>query len=243
MNSRCLIYTSGTTGQPKGVMLSHRNVVSDVYAAFDPLVSGLHEGQVGLSVLPFAHIFEHTDALGYLYNGLTLWVTTPAQLLADLRKIRPSYVAFVPRIFERLIAGIIGGARQAGGMKAKLVPWALEIGTRYERAVRDGGTSPALRAQNALAHRLVLDKIRPTLGLDRLVYFVSGSAPLHRDTALTLAAMGLDVLEGYGLTETSPVVTVNRAGDNALGTVGTADRRASRSGSPRTARCSSKAPT
>ena len=216
-----LIYTSGTTGQPKGVMLSHRNVVFDVHAAFDPRTSGLHEGQVGLSVLPFAHIFEHTDALGYLYNGLTLWVTTPAQLLADLRKIRPSYVAFVPRIFERLIAGIIGGARQAGGMKAKLVPWALEVGTRYERAVRVGGASPALRAQNALAHKLVLDKIRPTLGLDRLVYFVSGSAPLHRDTALALAAMGLDVLEGYGLTETSPVVTVNRAADNALGTVGT----------------------
>lgn len=216
-----LIYTSGTTGQPKGVMLSHRNIVSDVYAAFDPATSGLREGQIGLSVLPFAHIFEHTDALGYLYNGLTQWVTTPAHLLADLRAIRPSYVAFVPRIFERLIAGIIGGARQAGGIKAKLVPWALAVGTQYERAIRNGGAPPILRAQNALAHRLVLDKIRPSLGLDRLAYFVSGSAPLHRDTALVLAAMGLQVLEGYGLTETSPVVTVNRAADNALGTVGT----------------------
>ena len=216
-----LIYTSGTTGQPKGVMLSHRNLVSDVFAAFDPETSGLHEGEIGLSVLPFAHIFELTDALGYLYNGLTQWVTTPPRLLADLRTIRPSYVAFVPRIFERLIAGIIGGARQAGGLKAKLVPWAIAVGTRYERAIRDRGAAPILRAQNALAHVLVLDKIRPSLGLDRLVYLVSGSAPLHRDTALALAAMGLDVLEGYGLTETSPVVTVNRAADNALGTVGT----------------------
>ncbi|MEO7038394.1 MAG: long-chain fatty acid--CoA ligase [Candidatus Elarobacter sp.] len=216
-----LIYTSGTTGQPKGVMLSHRNLVSDVRAAFDPATSGLHEGEVGLSVLPFAHIFEHTDALGYLYNGLTQWVTTPARLLADMRAIRPTYVAFVPRIFERLIAGIIGGARTAGGIKAKLVPWALRVGTQYERAIREGGAAPSLRARNALAHRLVLDKIRPSLGLDRLAYFVSGSAPLHRDTALTLAAMGLPVLEGSGLTETSPVVTVNRAADNALGTVGT----------------------
>ncbi|GAC1570870.1 MAG: long-chain fatty acid--CoA ligase [Candidatus Elarobacter sp.] len=215
-----LIYTSGTTGQPKGVMLSHRNLMSVVYAAFDPLESGLHDGQIALSVLPFAHIFEHTDALGYLFNGVSHYVTTPEHLLEDLRAIRPSYVAFVPRIFERLIAGVIGGARRAGGLKAKLVPWAIDAGTRYERAIRDGGAPPSLTLQRALAQTLVLKKIPATLGLDRLEYFVSGSAALHRDTALALAAMGFTVLEGYGLTETSPVLTVNRAADNALGTVG-----------------------
>jgi long-chain acyl-CoA synthetase len=216
-----LIYTSGTTGQPKGVMLSHRNLVSDTMSAFDPTTSGLHEGQVGLSVLPFAHIYEHTNALGYLYRGLIHYVTTPDHLLEDLRAIRPSWVAFVPRIFERVIAGIIGNARKGGGLKAKLVPWALHVGTAYERATRDGGASPWLRARRAVAKKLVLSKIPATLGLDRLEYFVSGSAPLHRDTALTLAAMGFGVLEGYGLTETSPVVTVNRPDDNELGTVGT----------------------
>jgi long-chain acyl-CoA synthetase len=215
-----LIYTSGTTGQPKGVMLSHRNLISDVTSSFEPAVSGQHEGEIGLSVLPFAHIFEHSDALGYLANRLTQYVTTPERLLDDMRAIRPNYVAFVPRIFERLIAGIIGSARAGGGLKAKLVPWALDVGTAYERAIRDGGAPPMLRAQHALAQRLVLSKIRTGLGLDRLAYFVSGSAPLHRDTALTLAAMGLPVLEGYGLTETSPVVTVNRPADNVLGTVG-----------------------
>ncbi len=127
-----LIYTSGTTGQPKGVMLSHRNLVSDVTAAFDPQSSGLREGQIGLSVLPFAHIYEHTDALGYLYNGLVHYVTTPERLLEDLRAIRPHYVAFVPRIFERLIAGIIGNARAAGGARRRLVPWA----TRRRHRVR-----------------------------------------------------------------------------------------------------------
>ncbi len=100
------------------------------------------------------------------------------------------------------------------------MPWAIAVGTDYERALRNGAPSPWLQAQRALARRLVLAKIGPTLGLDRLVYFVSGSAPLHRDTALTLAAMGFTVLEGYGLTETSPVVTVNRPDDNVLGTVG-----------------------
>ncbi len=216
-----LIYTSGTTGQPKGVMLSHRNLVANTLDAFDPADSAQHAGQVALSVLPFAHIFEHTNALGYLYNGLVHYVTTPERLLDDLKTVRPNFVAFVPRIFERLIAGIVGKARDAGGLKAKLVPWALEIGTAYERAVRDGGLSPLLRVQHALAHKLVLSKIRGTLGLDRLEYFVSGSAPLHRDTALALAAMGLNILEGYGLTETSPTVTVNHPADNELGTVGT----------------------
>ncbi len=215
-----LIYTSGTTGQPKGVMLSHRNLVSDVTSAFDAGVTGMREGQIGLSVLPFAHIYEHTDALGYLSNGLVHYVTTPDRLLDDMRAIRPAYVAVVPRIFERLIAGIIGSARAAGGLRRRLVPWALKVGTEYERAVRDGRPSLPLRLQHALAHKLVLSKIPATLGLDRLAYFVSGSAPLHRDTALTLAAMGFTVLEGYGLTETSPVVTVNRPTDNVLGTVG-----------------------
>ena len=215
-----LIYTSGTTGQPKGVMLSHRNLVSDVTSAFDAGVTEMREGQIGLSVLPFAHIYEHTDALGYLYNGLVHYVSTPDHLLDDLRAIRPTYVAVVPRIFERLIAGIIGNARASGGLRRRLVPWALEVGTEYERAVRDRGAGLGLRLQHALADKLVLSKIPATLGLDRLAYFVSGSAPLHRDTALTLAAMGFTVLEGYGLTETSPVVTVNRPADNLLGTVG-----------------------
>ena len=215
-----LIYTSGTTGVPKGVMLSHRNLVADVQSAFDPHESGMRPGEIAISVLPLAHIFEHTDALGYLFNGVQHYVTTPEHLLDDLRAIRPHYAAFVPRIFERVIAGIIGNAQTAGGVRARLVPWALETGTAYERALRDGAPSPLLRARNALARALVLRRIPAALGCDRLRYFVSGSAPLHRDTALTLAAMGLVVLEGYGLTETSPVVTVNRPGDNVLGTVG-----------------------
>ena len=216
-----LIYTSGTTGEPKGVMLSHRNLVANTVNTFDPATSAQHAGQVALSVLPFAHIFEHANALGYLYNHLVHYVTTPERLLEDIKVIRPAFVAFVPRIFERVIAGIIGKARDAGGIKAKLVPWAIEVGSAYERANRDGGLSPLLRLKRALANALVLSKIRPMMGLDRLEYVVSGSAPLHRDTALAFAAMGLTILEGYGLTETSPTVTVNQPADNELGSVGT----------------------
>lgn len=217
-----LIYTSGTTGTPKGVMLSHRNLIADVVDAFDPAISGLEEGQLGLSILPLAHIFEHTDALGYLYNLLIHYISTPEHLLEDMRALRPHYIAVVPRVFERLLAGIVVNARSAGGAQARLVPWALDVGTAYERALRDGHVPPLLRAQHALAHALVLKRIKPVLGLDRLRYFVSGSAPLHRDIALTFAGMGVPIAEGYGLTETSPVVTANPPGAIRYGSVGKA---------------------
>jgi long-chain acyl-CoA synthetase len=217
-----LIYTSGTTGMPKGVMLSHRNLVADAVLAFNPAYSEIVPGDVALSVLPFAHIYEHTNALGYLHSGAAHYVTTPDHLLEDMKALRPMHVAFVPRIFERLIAGIVSNAVAHGGLRARLVPWALEIGTAYERARTNGvPPSPALRAQYALAHALVLRKIRPLFGLDRAKYLVSGSAPLHKDTALALAAMGIHVCEGYGQTETAPVVSVNRPGDVVLGSVGT----------------------
>ncbi len=215
-----LIYTSGTTGTPKGVMLSHRNLISDAMAGFDPATSGLEAGDLVLSVLPFAHIYEHTNAIGSLYSLVTHYVTVPERLMDDLRALRPAFVAIVPRIFERLLAGIVGAARARGGLQAKLVPWALATGTAYARARRDGGLSPLLRAKYALANKLVLEKIKPKLGLDRLKYFVSGSAPLHRDTALTFAGMGLAICEGYGQTETSPTITVNRPADIVLGSVG-----------------------
>jgi long-chain acyl-CoA synthetase len=216
-----LIYTSGTTGQPKGVMLSHRNLVANVTSAFDPRYSGIARGDVALSVLPFAHIFEHTVALGYLYDGAAHYVSTPECLLEDLLALRPMHAAFVPRIFERLLAGIVGKAQSAGGLRARLVPWALEVGTAYERARHAGETpAPMLRARYALAHALVLRKIKPLLGLDRVKFVVSGSAPLHKDTALALAAMGIRICEGYGQTETAPVVTVNRPDDVVLGSVG-----------------------
>jgi long-chain acyl-CoA synthetase len=216
-----LIYTSGTTGEPKGVMLTHDNIASNAVDAWTYGLLDIPAGGVGLSVLPYAHIMEHTNMFGFIYSGLTYYVTVPERLLADLSEARPHVVCVVPRILERVLAGIAGRARTAGGLRAKLVPWALRIGLAHAKAMVDGPPpSKGLRLQYALAQRLVLRKIRPALGLDRLRYFMSGSAALHRDIALTFEGAGMPVCEGYGLTEASPVVSVNRVIDNRYGTAG-----------------------
>jgi long-chain acyl-CoA synthetase len=217
-----LIYTSGTTGNPKGVMLSHRNLISNTVSATELLPDDIKRGgQVVLSVLPFAHIFEHADVLGFLHYHSELYITQPDYLLGDLKSARPRVMALVPRIFERVLAGIVGKAKAEGGLKARLVPWALGVGREYTAAASAGrapGTMLAL--QYGVAQRLVLSKIKPMVGLDRLEFFVSGSAPLHRDIALTFAGIGVPICEGYGLTETSPVVTANPPGQIRYGSVG-----------------------
>jgi long-chain acyl-CoA synthetase len=148
-------------------------------------------------------------------------VTTPDYLLEDLKAVRPRVMNLVPRIFERVLAGIQGRAKAEGGLKAKLVPWALTVGREYAAATQRGGkASGMLPLQYAIAHKLVLSKIRPQIGLDRLEFFTSGSAPLHRDIMLTFAGMGVPIAEGYGLTETSPVVTSNPSSAIRYGTVG-----------------------
>ncbi|MGP6188979.1 MAG: AMP-dependent synthetase/ligase [Vulcanimicrobiaceae bacterium] len=216
-----LIYTSGTTGNPKGVVLTHQNLVQNAVSSAEDGLSRISPGSVVLSVLPFAHIFEHCALLAFLHAGCELFVTQPDYLLADLKDVRPRVMALVPRIFERLLASIVTRAKEAGPVKARLVPWALAIGREFATArVERRRTSLALRAQFAVARRLVLAKIRPALGLDRLDYFVSGSAALHRDIALTFAGLDLPICEGYGLTETSPVVTLNRYDDLRYGSVG-----------------------
>jgi long-chain acyl-CoA synthetase len=219
-----LIYTSGTTGDPKGVMLSHRNLVSNAIAASQLLPRALAErDQPVLSVLPFAHIYEHTTILIMALNRSQVHVTTPDYLLEDLKSVRPRVMNLVPRIFERVLAGIQGRAKAEGGLKAKLVPWALTVGREYAAATQRGGkASGMLPLQFAVAQRLVLSKIKPQIGLDRLEFFTSGSAPLHRDIMLTFAGMGVPIAEGYGLTETSPVVTGNPSSAIRYGTVGRA---------------------
>ena len=217
-----LIYTSGTTGEPKGVMLSHNNLVSDVEATFHQAFSSLSPGVRTLSVLPFSHIYEHCVIYGYLFSRVQHFISHSVDdLLADLQDVHPVIMTAVPRIFERVIAGITAKAKAHGGLQAKLVPWALGTGRDYMSAkVRNGRIAPGLALQYKLAHALVLRKLRPALGLGDLRFFASGSAPLHFDTAMTMLGADIPIVEGYGPTECSPVITANHYETNRYGTVG-----------------------
>ena len=218
-----LIYTSGTTGEPKGVMLSHYNIGFNAQSTFSRALDMLPPGSDVLSVLPFSHIYEHCFLYGYMLLRLHHYIAHNVdELLEDLREVRPLFMTAVPRIFERMLAGITAKAKAHGGLQAKLVPWALETGRQYMSAkTRREHAGPGLALQYRIAHALVLRKLRPLLGLDRLKFLSSGSAPLHFDTAMTMLAADIPILEGYGPTECSPVISVNTAADNHYGTVGT----------------------
>ncbi|MBV9263328.1 MAG: AMP-binding protein, partial [Candidatus Eremiobacteraeota bacterium] len=217
-----LIYTSGTTGVPKGVMLSHDNLGYDARVALDCGFEGLSRDAAVLSVLPYSHIYEHTVIYIYLLAKVRYAVChDPGELVADLRDVRPAEMTSVPRLFDRLLAGVRGEALRHGGLRGRLIPWALRAGRRAAYArVKGTGLPFALRCEYTLAKLLVLTKLRRALGLDRVQFLTSGSAPLHLDTAMTLLGFGVPVMQGYGLTETSPIVSVSRLSSNCYGAVG-----------------------
>jgi long-chain acyl-CoA synthetase len=219
-----LIYTSGTTGTPKGVMLSHGNIATNAVTSFALIEDLLLPGDPVLSILPYAHIYESTNVFGYLIRGATIYVNRAMEkLLDDLQSVRPKMVFAVPRVFERMLNAILMRAKAEGGVRAKLIPWALHTSRDYMRAKHTGApVSSTLRLQFALAHALVLKAIAPKIGLDRLEFFCSGSAPLHPDTAYTFLGADIKIVEGYGLTECSPVVTCTIPGQELVGSVGKA---------------------
>ncbi len=217
-----LIYTSGTTGDPKGVMLSHDNLGFDAQSSLAYGLSDFVPSENVLSVLPYSHIYEHTMIYIYLLSNTRYCIChDPNHLLEDLQDVHPTVMTCVPRIFDRVLAGVNGKAMAAGGLQAKLVPWALRVGREWAHAQNfEGGPNPLLAMQYAIAKRLVLDKVRKVLGLDKVRTLLSGSAALHIDVAMTYFGLGVNIMQGYGLTETSPVITASRPEDNRFGCVG-----------------------
>lgn len=213
-----IIYTSGTTGDPKGVMLTHFNLAANVAATDEHRVFRLHPGLIALSFLPLSHTFERMVDFYFWYSGVTIaYVDAMDKVAGSMLEVRPHVIAAAPRVFEKIYAKVMGST----GIRRKLVMWAKEVG---EAAVEDrisGRRSQPTGLSEKVADRLVFSKLRERTG-GRIQGFVSGSAPLSAEIARFFWAAGLPVYEGYGLTETSPVLTANRPDGVKLGTVGQA---------------------
>ena len=215
-----LIYTSGTTGEPKGVMLSHGNFLSNVEACIQ--VIPITGRDLHLSFLPLCHVFERMAGwyLMMMVGASVAYAESMNTIPENMLEVRPTIMLGVPRFFEKLHAQIQGSLQQAPPLKRHLAAWALRIG-RARLACQAAGrpVSPWLALQCAIAQGLVLKTLHARLG-GRLRFFVSGSAPLSRQIAEFFYGAGVTILEGYGLTETSPVITVNRMPLPRFGTVG-----------------------
>jgi long-chain acyl-CoA synthetase len=216
-----LIYTSGTTGEPKGVMLTHRNIVSNIEAVIP--IFALTPADTALTFLPLSHSFERTVVYAYLWSGLTIVFAESLETVArDLRATRPTLMTVVPRVCEKLQARVLATVAESSGLRRWLFHDALARGiARVRRA--GGGPASLLPVgwRDTLGDRLVFSKVRERLG-GRLRLIVTGSAPLQQETGEFFLAAGLPLYEGYGLTETAPALAVNYPGRARLGTVGPA---------------------
>jgi len=213
-----IIYTSGTTGEPKGVMLTHSNFVSNVLAISSALP--IYPTDVCLSVLPLSHIFERTCFYVFCHNGVSVYYAASFDQVGEyLREVRPTIMTAVPRLFEKVYHRIVKRGTSAGGWRSGLFTWALGVGQRYAE-IRDKGerVPPLLEIQQEVASRLVFSKWREGVG-GRLRYFVSGGAALSPTLAYSFLGAGINILQGYGMTETC-VVSANRPDDNRVGSSG-----------------------
>jgi long-chain acyl-CoA synthetase len=213
-----LIYTSGTTGPPKGCMLTHRNLVT----AAIRVVEGMNQpGDIVLLFLPLAHSYGRLAHQAASHRGATVaFVADTARVPMALTAVQPTILPAVPRVYEKVHANTLGEIERAGGLRRRVGLWALGVGGRASRARREGARVGSILAlQERLADRLVFAKVRARLG-GRLRLGVSGAAPLSPDVIEFFHALGVPVLEGYGLTETASSATVNEPGDFRIGTVG-----------------------
>ena len=213
-----IIYTSGTTGEPKGVMLTHDNFVSNIVAISKALP--IRKTDCSLAVLPLSHIFERTVFYVLCANGVSInYCASFDQLASHLQEVRPTIMTAVPRLFEQVYHKIVKKGKAAGGWKTSLFDWALEIGQKYWHAKdMHSSVSPVLAAKHALASRLVFSKWREAVG-GHLRFFVSGGAPLSKKLSYAFWAAGIPILQGYGMTEAC-VVSANRPDDNKVGSIG-----------------------
>lgn len=212
-----LIYTSGTTGLPKGVMLSHENISSNVIAS----LTGMHtlargKSETAIAFLPLTHIFARALHYGLMWYGISVYFSDPDTLREDLQSVKPTYFASVPRVLEKAFERIMATGSSLTGIKKSLFDWSMSLAARFDVSQEPTGF---YALQLKLADKLVFSKWRDALG-GNIKRMSVGGAALRPDLVNTFGAAGIDILQGYGLTETSPVITFNRPGRNKAGTVG-----------------------
>lgn len=202
-----IIYTSGTTGTPKGVMLCHRNIVSNAVDSTPRLPDRERGNARSLSFLPVCHIFERMLLYLYLYNGVTIYFAESLETIReDLQIAKPHVFTAVPRLLEKFYDGIVAKGQASGGIKTKLFMWAVGLALKWEPDRKNGGW---YEFQLGIARKLVFGKVKEALGLTEIEAVASGSAALQARLARFFNGAGIPVYEGYGLTETSPVISVN----------------------------------
>jgi long-chain acyl-CoA synthetase len=211
-----LIYTSGTTGNPKGVMLTHNNIISNVMGSRPRIPAD--ENDSALSFLPICHVYERMLLYLYQYLGVSIYFAESIETVGDdLKEIKPQVFTAVPRLLEKVYDKIIAKGDDLTGVKRKLFFWAVEVGNEFEFS----GKSPIYKAKLGLARKLIFSKWQEALG-GKVRVIACGSAALQPRLARIFTAAGIPVMEGYGLTETSPVLSVNYAGNVKFGTTGKA---------------------
>jgi long-chain acyl-CoA synthetase len=214
-----IVYTSGTTGLPKGVMITHDNLIFTCDSARQCLV--FEPGQCTLFFLPLAHVFARLIAYVSMTQAVTVaFAESFATVGENLKEIRPHFIPSVPRVYEKVYDKIITNVETAGGIKLKLFNWAVGVGMQESKLRQANKPLPVgLKLKHALARKLVLRKISDALG-GRLLWAVSGAAPLNKTIAEFFDACGVTILEGIGMTENTSFSNVNRLGNNKFGTVG-----------------------
>ncbi len=220
-NDLCtIIYTSGTTGEPKGVMLTHKNIVSNVKAAHE--IFDIDETDIFLSFLPLCHIFERMGGYytAFSCGGMIVYAESIEKISQNLVEIKPTIMTAVPRLFERMYSKIQKNAESQSPKKQKIFNWAIELGREYQLAKKSERQIPiTLTLKHKFADKLIYSKLRERTG-GNLRFFISGGAALARELGQFFEAAGILVIEGYGLTESSPVIAANRLNDYKFGTVG-----------------------
>ncbi len=216
-----IIYTSGTTGEPKGVMLTHSNIVTNLIDSTEHLEFG--EADAALSVLPLSHVYERQAMYMYLHQGIAVYFAESLQTIAlNMREVRPTVLVGVPRMFEKIYARIQERAAEKGKVATALLAWAVSVGREYADYTLAHRPLPMfLKFKHFLATKLVFAKWHEAFG-GRMRLLLSGGAALADDLARIYIGAGIPIIQGYGLTETSPVVTASHMDNIRVGTVGRA---------------------